>query len=126
MSADVEWRSHCRHGHPYDDGNVVVWGDGARRCRTCLRQQTREARRRYLTRLRDDANVSRGLRIENERLETAYAALAGRAELMERAIQETLDWDTPEYRALSVPVRCVLEVALTHDRPPRAAGEGSR
>ncbi|MFJ4852417.1 HNH endonuclease signature motif containing protein [Streptomyces sp. NPDC088730] len=28
-------KTHCPKGHPYDEANTVVQGDGARRCRTC-------------------------------------------------------------------------------------------
>jgi hypothetical protein len=32
-------RTHCPVGHPYDEENTYVFGDGRRRCRTCRRRQ---------------------------------------------------------------------------------------
>lgn len=30
-------RTHCPNGHPYSGENLVIWRDGKRRCRACLR-----------------------------------------------------------------------------------------
>lgn len=30
-------RTHCPHGHEYDEANTIVQGDGKRRCRACRR-----------------------------------------------------------------------------------------
>ena len=38
-------RTHCRHGHEYDEANTY-WASGARRCRAC----NREAQRRWKVR----------------------------------------------------------------------------
>lgn len=37
----VELRTHCVHGHEYTPENTAYKTDGARRCRTCLREQER-------------------------------------------------------------------------------------
>lgn len=34
-------KTHCPHGHPYDDANTYVNTSGARVCRACRRQQQR-------------------------------------------------------------------------------------
>jgi len=37
-------RTHCPQGHPYDEENTYVSPAGARMCRTCHRDRTRETR----------------------------------------------------------------------------------
>lgn len=37
-------RTHCPEGHPYDEYNTVVNGDGKRRCRTCINARARARR----------------------------------------------------------------------------------
>lgn len=39
-------RLHCPNGHRYSSNNVFLDNRGRRRCRTCMRQQLRRARRR--------------------------------------------------------------------------------
>jgi WhiB family redox-sensing transcriptional regulator len=31
-------KTHCKHGHPFDQANTYYAPDGRRRCRTCLRE----------------------------------------------------------------------------------------
>lgn len=38
-------RTHCIHGHPFDEANTYEY-DGRRHCRTCARRRTRESQRR--------------------------------------------------------------------------------
>lgn len=38
-------RTHCKRGHELTEGNIMRWGDGVRRCRTCERD--RSTRRRH-------------------------------------------------------------------------------
>jgi hypothetical protein len=37
-------RTHCPQGHPYDEVNTVINGDGKRRCRTCINARARARR----------------------------------------------------------------------------------
>lgn len=37
-------KTHCPNGHPYAGGNLMVLGNGNRRCRTCQRAQQRQSR----------------------------------------------------------------------------------
>lgn len=37
-------RTHCPEGHPYDELNTVINGDGKRRCRTCINARARARR----------------------------------------------------------------------------------
>lgn len=37
-------KSHCPHGHPYDESNTRIRPDGRRACRTCNRTWKRHAR----------------------------------------------------------------------------------
>ena len=30
-------KTHCKHGHPFDEENTILRSDGGRRCRACLR-----------------------------------------------------------------------------------------
>ncbi len=41
-------KTHCPHGHPYSDDNLIVTLEGWRRCRTCRREadRRRQPRRR--------------------------------------------------------------------------------
>lgn len=48
-------KTHCPQGHPYAGGNLYVYPDGSRRCRTC--QQARDNRRKK--KQRDDARAAR-------------------------------------------------------------------
>lgn len=34
-------KTHCKHGHPFDDANTLVSSDGGRSCRTCNRLKHR-------------------------------------------------------------------------------------
>lgn len=45
-------RSHCPHGHPYDDENTYRKPKGGRSCRECGRNVSREYQRRKRARLR--------------------------------------------------------------------------
>lgn len=36
-------KTHCPNGHPYAGGNLMVLGNGNRRCRTCQRAQQRQS-----------------------------------------------------------------------------------
>jgi hypothetical protein len=38
-------QTHCRHGHEYTPENTMIRKTGARRCRTCHREQVRRARK---------------------------------------------------------------------------------
>lgn len=40
-------KTHCKHGHPFTEGNVYYGQDGQRRCRTCLRAATADWARRH-------------------------------------------------------------------------------
>jgi len=42
-SPTTQPRSHCKRGHEMSPDNVMVFGDGARRCGTCRRARKREA-----------------------------------------------------------------------------------
>ena len=47
-------KTHCIHGHPFDEANTYVPADGSRRqCRTC----NREAVARYTQRRREDVSA---------------------------------------------------------------------
>lgn len=35
-------KTHCIHGHPFDEINTLVASSGARRCRTCIDRWSRE------------------------------------------------------------------------------------
>ncbi len=37
----VSPKTHCIHGHVYDEANTTIDGNGARRCKTCARQKRR-------------------------------------------------------------------------------------
>lgn len=39
-------KTHCPHGHPYDDANTYITPDGERMCRACRREGERVARER--------------------------------------------------------------------------------
>lgn len=41
MAASRPLKTHCKHGHPFDGDNLYVKPNGARGCRTCLREQQR-------------------------------------------------------------------------------------
>lgn len=41
-------KTHCPHGHPYDDGNTYISPTGGRFCRTCGRRATRIYRDRKM------------------------------------------------------------------------------
>jgi hypothetical protein len=42
------WRAktHCPHGHPYDEENTFINAKGSRMCRTCTRERTRAWRKK--------------------------------------------------------------------------------
>lgn len=44
-------RTHCKHGHEYTPENIYWMSCGARKCRQCKRQQSREHARRARERL---------------------------------------------------------------------------
>ena len=33
-------KTHCKHGHPFDEANTLIRSNGHRRCRACLRSST--------------------------------------------------------------------------------------
>lgn len=37
-------KTHCVHGHPFDDANTMITKQGTRRCRTCCRLDARRRR----------------------------------------------------------------------------------
>src|SRR5579872_16426 len=39
-------QTHCKRGHPFDDGNTYVDPSGSRSCRTCLRAKYKAYRQR--------------------------------------------------------------------------------
>ena len=41
--------THCPKGHPYEDGNLLVRGDGKRRCRACDIERKRLSRQKERT-----------------------------------------------------------------------------
>ena len=41
-----ERRTHCPHGHPYNEENTIRRADGGRDCRECTRRRTREYQRK--------------------------------------------------------------------------------
>jgi len=45
LSAKNARKTHCLHGHEYDDENTGTWG-GGRHCRACERERHRAFRRR--------------------------------------------------------------------------------
>lgn len=65
----------CPKGHPYDDENTLHVKEG-RRCRTCRREQVREAQRRRRARL-DLENASRARAVLGE--VAGWAAVGGRS-----------------------------------------------
>lgn len=42
-SAENAAKTHCPKGHPFEGENLLLWGDGKRRCRICMKEwwQTR-------------------------------------------------------------------------------------
>lgn len=38
-------KTHCIHGHPFDEANTYIKANGGRDCRTCNRERVRELRR---------------------------------------------------------------------------------
>jgi hypothetical protein len=38
------FKTHCPQGHPYDQVNTILGGDGKRRCRTCVNARARARR----------------------------------------------------------------------------------
>lgn len=49
LSAKWAARSHCQNGHPYTPENTYYSKHDGRRCRTCEREERREARARQST-----------------------------------------------------------------------------
>jgi hypothetical protein len=45
-AARMRARTHCIRGHLFDEGNTMLWRDGARRCRACNRVASRDYQRR--------------------------------------------------------------------------------
>lgn len=43
-------KTHCKRGHEFTPENTYVMTNGGRTCRTCAREATREAQRRYRAR----------------------------------------------------------------------------
>lgn len=43
-------RTHCKHGHPFDDTNTLWLPDGTRQCRACTREAGRRWRSQHKTR----------------------------------------------------------------------------
>lgn len=39
-------KTHCKHGHPFDEANTRIAPDGSRACRACGRERTRRFRAR--------------------------------------------------------------------------------
>jgi hypothetical protein len=39
-------KTHCQNGHPFDEENTHIRGDGWRHCRTCDRERKKKERRR--------------------------------------------------------------------------------
>jgi hypothetical protein len=37
----VKHKTHCKHGHPFDEANTGLDSNGDRRCRTCSKQRDR-------------------------------------------------------------------------------------
>jgi hypothetical protein len=52
-------KTHCKHGHGFTPENTIERPNGSRACRICTRRRSREAQRRYQTRLREDAKCFR-------------------------------------------------------------------
>ena len=46
-------KTHCPHGHAYDEGNTYIAPNGGRECRTCRRKQRIEWREREKVRERE-------------------------------------------------------------------------
>jgi HNH endonuclease len=46
IGARLAARTHCTHGHPFDEENTAYKADGSRRCKTCHRDRERAAKRR--------------------------------------------------------------------------------
>ena len=36
--------THCPYGHEYTESNTIVYKDGKRRCRTCMKQRKKDAK----------------------------------------------------------------------------------
>lgn len=43
IAADNRLKTHCPQGHAYQGDNLVMYGDGVRRCRTCRTAAKRES-----------------------------------------------------------------------------------
>ncbi|WP_374935540.1 HNH endonuclease signature motif containing protein [Streptomyces sp. SM13] len=84
-------RTHCPKGHPYDEGNTVVQGDGKRRCRACRQAAARRRpkRERHLV----PASVMRLVqaRFPDEDL-AAVLDRAVRLLIQERGTEPTTTW----------------------------------
>ncbi len=46
LAAQNVAKTHCPHGHPYDEANTYFWKDGSRHCRACSREKRRAWRAR--------------------------------------------------------------------------------
>ncbi len=40
-------KTHCKRGHPFDEGNTRIGKDGSRNCRTCVREAVYRSRDKY-------------------------------------------------------------------------------
>lgn len=50
-------KTHCPHGHPYDEANTYIDTRGHRNCRTCRNAASRRSQQRQAARRRDDAGA---------------------------------------------------------------------
>ena len=46
VSARNARKTHCIHGHPFDEANTYIYPNGHRRCRRCDAQQHQDAKAR--------------------------------------------------------------------------------
>jgi DNA-binding transcriptional regulator YiaG len=95
-------KTHCPLGHPYDEANTRIKGDGRRRCRVCLAEQgqrysarpevrertNREKRRRRAERRREREAAAERLDSELEGIDLAQ--VRRRCGIPQRAIAEAL------------------------------------
>ena len=65
LSAENARKTHCVHGHPFDDKNTIIRKNGDRLCRQCIRRNNLKSHRTYAERIRLVRRLMRTLLIRS-------------------------------------------------------------
>lgn len=82
--ANARARTHCKRGHPFDEGNTRYTKDGRRVCVTCRRAADREQKRRQSAARRAALNAARAGLPPGSHAPTIVSAPVGSVDTLQR------------------------------------------